>query len=274
MDNQLKKTADVQPEVKAAFERRYGSRWEDNTIHTQMLWCNAWEDASAALASDTAGAPEAAAYLVTGLNGSNEEWASAWIKRANADEAAARLYRAAVTPLYADPVAPAAAKPVILRNAHLDLAEDLYVDGLLLINCCIYINGHTVHVKDEQFIPKGCSFFQSRIDAHSSTFVSSAPAIVAADAAAPSESPKKMMERMTREWAALTPLQQYAIAKGRKQQEAQPDERAAFEKIATKIHYPACWDTAAYPTLASALVECAQWYEWKCGECASQGDKP
>lgn len=63
----------------------------------------------AALApSDAAGAPEAAAYLVTGLNESNEEWASVWIKRANADEAAARLYRARVTPLCAAPVAPAA----------------------------------------------------------------------------------------------------------------------------------------------------------------------
>ncbi|MBB3256909.1 hypothetical protein [Paraburkholderia sp. WP4_3_2] len=45
------------------------------------------------------------------------------------------------------------------------------------------------------------------------------------------ESPEEMMERMTREWAALTPLQQYAIAKGRKQQEAQPDERAAWDNV-------------------------------------------
>lgn len=59
--------------------------------------------------SDAAQAPEAAAYLVTGLNECNEEWASAWIKRGNADAAAARLYRGAVTPLYAAPVAAAAA---------------------------------------------------------------------------------------------------------------------------------------------------------------------
>ncbi|HKR46624.1 MAG TPA: hypothetical protein VJU59_44360 [Paraburkholderia sp.] len=58
-------------------------------------------------ASDAAGAQEAAAYLVTGLNETNEEWTSAWVKRANADEAAARLYRADVTPLYAAPVVPA-----------------------------------------------------------------------------------------------------------------------------------------------------------------------
>lgn len=45
------------------------------------------------------------------------------------------------------------------------------------------------------------------------------------------------------------------------------DERAAFEKIAVKIHYPACWDTAAFPTLAHALVECAGWYDIRCGEC-------
>ncbi|HDR8931715.1 TPA: VRR-NUC domain-containing protein [Burkholderia vietnamiensis] len=46
------------------------------------------------------------------------------------------------------------------------------------------------------------------------------------------------------------------------------DERAAFEKLAAKIHYPGCWDTAAYPTLAEALVECAAWYDVRCGECA------
>ncbi|WP_230972993.1 hypothetical protein [Burkholderia vietnamiensis] len=45
------------------------------------------------------------------------------------------------------------------------------------------------------------------------------------------------------------------------------DERAAFEKLAAKIHYPGCWDTAAYPTLAEALVECAAWYGMRCGEC-------
>lgn len=44
-------------------------------------------------------------------------------------------------------------------------------------------------------------------------------------------------------------------------------ERDALEQIARRIHYPACWDTAAYPTLASALVECAAWYDLRCGEC-------
>ncbi|HVM93422.1 MAG TPA: hypothetical protein VMT67_11455 [Terriglobales bacterium] len=46
------------------------------------------------------------------------------------------------------------------------------------------------------------------------------------------------------------------------------DDHAALEKLAAKIHYPECWDTAAYPTLASALVECAAWYDLRCGECA------
>lgn len=27
--------------------------------------------------------------------------------------------------------------------------------------------------------------------------------------------------------------------------------------VAKRIHYPECWDTAAYPTLLSALIECA-----------------
>lgn len=45
------------------------------------------------------------------------------------------------------------------------------------------------------------------------------------------------------------------------------EERAAFEEIAARIHYPACWDTAAYPTLASTLAECAVWHDLRCGEC-------
>lgn len=36
--------------------------------------------------------------------------------------------------------------------------------------------------------------------------------------------------------------------------------------IATAIHYPAHWDTAAYPTLESALSELSAWF--KCSECA------
>jgi hypothetical protein len=42
---------------------------------------------------------EAAAYLVRGLDGYNEEYASVWIKRANADAAAAAIFRASITPL-------------------------------------------------------------------------------------------------------------------------------------------------------------------------------
>jgi hypothetical protein len=42
---------------------------------------------------------EPAAYLVQGLNGHNEEYASVWIKRANADAAAAAIFRASITPL-------------------------------------------------------------------------------------------------------------------------------------------------------------------------------
>jgi hypothetical protein len=42
---------------------------------------------------------EPAAYLVRGLDCHNEEYATVWIKRANADAAAAAIFRASITPL-------------------------------------------------------------------------------------------------------------------------------------------------------------------------------
>ncbi|MEK7916602.1 hypothetical protein AAB988_29645 [Burkholderia contaminans] len=62
-----------------------------------------------------------------------------------------------------------------------------------------------------------------------------------------------------RELLAASPVEQH--------EPPAADERAAFEKLAAKIHYPECWDTAAYPTLAAALVECSAWYDMRCGEC-------
>lgn len=37
------------------------------------------------------------------------------------------------------------------------------------------------------------------------------------------------------------------------------------ERFAEVIHYPRCWDTAAYPTLASAVWEALSWAG--CSEC-------
>lgn len=34
------------------------------------------------------------------------------------------------------------------------------------------------------------------------------------------------------------------------------NEKEFEKRVAEKIHYPQCWDTAAYPTLLSALWEC------------------
>jgi len=43
------------------------------------------------------------------------------------------------------------------------------------------------------------------------------------------------------------------------------------KEIAKAIHYPECWDTMGYPTLASALWEMVGWYgniyEEPCPEC-------
>jgi hypothetical protein len=45
--------------------------------------------------------------------------------------------------------------------------------------------------------------------------------------------------------------------------------RGSDKAIAEMIHYPDCWDTAAYPTLASALWEMVKWSEEhpKCPTC-------
>ncbi|MBW9102900.1 hypothetical protein [Paraburkholderia phenoliruptrix] len=47
----------------------------------------------------TATDAEPAAYLVRGIDSQNEEYASVWIKRQNADAAAAGIFRATITPL-------------------------------------------------------------------------------------------------------------------------------------------------------------------------------
>lgn len=41
------------------------------------------------------------------------------------------------------------------------------------------------------------------------------------------------------------------------------------EQIAKAIHYPRCWDTMAYPTLASALWEMIDWdfANKECSQC-------
>lgn len=37
-----------------------------------------------------------------------------------------------------------------------------------------------------------------------------------------------------------------------------------IERIAVLIHYPGCWDTAAYPTLEDAMLEVAAWSKCEC----------
>lgn len=39
----------------------------------------------------------------------------------------------------------------------------------------------------------------------------------------------------------------------------QKTDGANTDDIANRIHYPGCWDTAAYPTLVDALWECVEW---------------
>lgn len=41
------------------------------------------------------------------------------------------------------------------------------------------------------------------------------------------------------------------------------------ESIAKEIHYPACWDTAAYPTLEDAMLEMVFSTRFVCSECTS-----
>ena len=54
---------------------------------------------ASAAATDTVTDAEPAAYLVRGIDSQNEEYASVWIKRQNADAAAAGIFRATITPL-------------------------------------------------------------------------------------------------------------------------------------------------------------------------------
>jgi hypothetical protein len=59
----------------------------------------AWDAAIAA-----GGAQEAVAWKVDGLNGHNESAPGVWLKKVNADAAAAMLFKSSVTPLYAAPL--------------------------------------------------------------------------------------------------------------------------------------------------------------------------
>lgn len=54
-------------------------------------------------------------------------------------------------------------------------------------------------------------------------------------------------------------------------------DRQNFEQVAKWIHYPECWDTAVYPTLADAMAEIAA--SFKCSnqdthEAASRRSSP
>jgi hypothetical protein len=53
----------------------------------------------------------------------------------------------------------------------------------------------------------------------------------------------------------------------------QKDEHAR-ERIARALHYPACWDTAAYPTLDSAALEAIACAKLGCSECEKPYDAP
>jgi len=48
---------------------------------------------------------------------------------------------------------------------------------------------------------------------------------------------------------------------------AAPQAPAPVIDIATSIHYPECWDTAAYPTVESALHELQAWFAATPHEC-------
>lgn len=47
------------------------------------------------------------------------------------------------------------------------------------------------------------------------------------------------------------------------------DEGMRLADIAKAIHYPECWDTAAYPTLASALCEMFAFFKCTNDDCAA-----
>lgn len=57
----------------------------------------------AALPSGKVAQAEPVAWKVDGLNGCNESSPGVWLKKVNADEAAAMLFKSSVTPLYAAP---------------------------------------------------------------------------------------------------------------------------------------------------------------------------
>jgi hypothetical protein len=44
-----------------------------------------------------------------------------------------------------------------------------------------------------------------------------------------------------------------------------------FQKLIAGIHYPEHWDTAAYPTLESALLEVG---DFRCSECLNVAEEP
>ena len=44
------------------------------------------------------------------------------------------------------------------------------------------------------------------------------------------------------------------------------------QTLATALHYPQCWDTAAYPTLESAIDEAAAWF--RCSVCTPDAIEP
>lgn len=65
---------------------------------------------------------------------------------------------------------------------------------------------------------------------------------------------KRLVERVKADQAALTV--------GAEQKENEP--------AATAIHYPECWDTAAYPTVWDAFAEVAAWFKCSNDECAQK----
>ena len=46
---------------------------------------------------------------------------------------------------------------------------------------------------------------------------------------------------------------------------------ALQEELAARLHYPQCWDTVAYPTLADALREVA---DCSCSTCKREPERP
>jgi len=49
----------------------------------------------------------------------------------------------------------------------------------------------------------------------------------------------------------------------------EPVQPVKQEPVAKAIHYPECWDTAAYPTLESALAELFAWFKCSNDDCAA-----